>query len=263
MTPNSRSQRDDGGRPAFLDHPLVQTYVSLRAFGVAARHLDAVIAEIRTRTPAGAHILCLATESGERERRLAAALPDRTLTVRSPSSVARTPPPPDSFDAVTGLWSLSCTAELEQLWQQTGRALRPGGAILVQDRVGRREPAWSEAQMDVANRALRQLPSAHRVHHAVIDATVLATVAADNAHLARPDEILDTCSAAGFRIAGYASGGCALLEAVLCGQMQTFAADDWDHNAALAGLFKAEARAMDAGIFGDAIAMFVAIRPAG
>lgn len=259
---NPRSERRNGGRPAFLDHPIVQTYVSLRAFGLAARHLDAVIAEIRTRTQPGANILCLATAAQERERRLAEALPDRTLSVQLPASVASAPLPPDSLDAVTALWSLSSAPDLEQVWQRIRVALRPGGAILVQDRVGERHPVWHEAQIEAANRALRELPAAHKVHHATIDAVIMAAVAADNAHLARPDEILTTCTAAGFEIAGYASGGCALLQPALLGQMHTFAPDNWDHNAALATLFRAEARAMDAGLLGDAIAMFVAIRPA-
>lgn len=262
VAPNPRSERPDGGRPAFLEHPLVQTYVSLRAFGVAARHLDAVIAEIRTRTQPGARVLCLATGSQQRERRLARALPDRTVIVRSPLALIRAALPRESLDAVTALWSLSCAPELEELWQRIRFALRPAGVVLVQDRVGGRNPSWGTEQIAVVNDALQALPEVHRPHHAVIDATVLTAIAADDAHLARPDEILPSCRAAGFDIAGHASGGCALLQPVLFGQMHTFRPDDWDHNAALAGLFKAEARAMAAGILGDAIAMFVAIRPA-
>jgi hypothetical protein len=276
---NDRCQREDEAGPDFLRHPVVQAYVALRAFGVLAGSLDVVRAEIVSRTRPGARVLAVVAGSGAREARLAAELPDRAF-VLSPiddraraavvalaaasANIERTDvigelqPAPCSVDVATALWSLSRLGEVRRAWRVLHEALRPQGAVLVQDYVGPPRLRWPPAQIEAADRALASLPPAHTAHHRQVTAQVMEAAFAEHGYGAAEGELIATCREAGFSIPGYASAGCALLHPVLLGQIETFDPASWEHSARLAALFKEEARLMGEGVLGDELGMFVA-----
>jgi hypothetical protein len=275
---NARCQRDDAAGPDFLRHPVVQAYVALRALGVLARNLDAVRAEIVSRTRPGARVLALIAGSGARERQLAAELPDRTflfVPVEAGARIAAVPPAlanveladaidelrraPAAADIATALWSVSRARVPEHAWGGLRAALRPQGVVLVQDYVGPARLRWPAAQVEAADRALAALPPAHTVHHRQVTAAVIEQAFAEHGWGAGGGgDAAATCRAAGFTIVGYAGAGGALLHPVLHGQIDTYDPANWDHSALLAGLFREEARLMAAGVLADELAMFVA-----
>jgi ubiquinone/menaquinone biosynthesis C-methylase UbiE len=268
----------------FLTHPLVQAYISLRAFGNLTGHLDVVIAEIRSRTNVGARILSMGCGTAEKEMAIAAALPDRKFAAFdvAPDTIARAREQagrrglgnleltvgdfntmtldPRSFDIVTMLGALHHVEALEHFWEQCRRALRPRGAVLAQEYVGPNRLQWTDRQIAAANDALRRIvPAVHQVHHSRVERTPIAQMlAADPSEAVRSSEILPTCKAGGFVVSGYASAGCALLQPVLMYQVHTFDPRNWEHNLVLATLFCEEDRLMREGVLGDDFAMFVA-----
>ena len=275
---------DDEAHDNFLTHPLVHAYISLRAFGDLTPHLDAVIGELRRRTRPGDRILSLGCGAAPKELAMAQALPDRRFVagdiaeeslqraraacsgqgvanlelVRADFNDLRLER--GAFAAITMLGALHHVEALEGFWQQCRHALAPGGVVLAQEYVGPSRMQWTDRQIEICNDALARLvPAAHKPHHhEVLRTPVDVMLGLDPSEAVRSAEILPTCRAAGFRLEGYASGGCALLQPVLMYQVHTFDPRDWDHNATLAALFREEDRRMRAGELGDDFAMFVA-----
>ena len=70
-------EAEGGAHDNFLNHPMIQAYVSLRAFGSLVGHLDIVIAELRSRSRPGDRVLSIGCGAAPKERALARALPDR------------------------------------------------------------------------------------------------------------------------------------------------------------------------------------------
>ncbi|MCC6672033.1 MAG: class I SAM-dependent methyltransferase [Planctomycetes bacterium] len=278
---------DAGAHDNFLSHPLLQAYVSLRAFGNLTGHLDAVIGEIRDRTRPGARVFSPGCGNAAKEVAMARALPDRHFVACdiTPSVLDaaraeaerqgvrnltlefgdfnRLELAPASFDIVTGLGSIHHVEALEGFWSQVRRALRPGGVVLAQEYVGASRFQWPDAQIEAASRALRDLvPERHKPHHREVHRIPVGFMLAhDPSEAVRSAEILSTCRAAGFAIDGYASAGGGLLQPVLMHQIDTYEPRNWEHNLVLATLFHEEDRLMRAGVLGDDFAMFVA-RPA-
>ena len=149
-----------GSHDAFLAHPLVHAYTSMRTLGNLHRHIESVIAEIRTRSDPGARVFALAWRGAEREVEVAAALPDRQFDVVGVSAERigaarqlverrgltnielRVDDPDDlslpkgAYSVVTGQYSIHYVQALESFWQACHAALRPGGVILAQEYVG-------------------------------------------------------------------------------------------------------------------------------
>ena len=268
----------------FLAHHLVHAYVSLRAFGDLTSHMDAVIAEIRTRTRPGARIFSPGCGAAKKELAMAQRLPDRhfvaadiaeqalqqgrseaeRLGVRNLELVRadfnHLALEPTSFDIVTGLGAVHHVEALEHFWQQCRRALRPEGVVLAQEYVGPNRLQWTDVQVEAANRALHDLvPAEHKTHHQRVVPVPLAEIMAiDPSEAVRSRDILPTCRSAGFRIVGYAGAGCALLQPVLMYQIATYDPRNWDHNLVLTTLFREEDRLMREGVIGDDFAMFIA-----
>jgi SAM-dependent methyltransferase len=275
---------EDEAHDNFLTHPLVHGYISLRAFGDLTSHMDAVIAELRTRTRPGARILSLGCGAAPKELTMAQALPDRSFVAGdiAEESLARALAASrergvanlelvradfndlhleqGAYAAITMLGALHHVEALEAFWGQCRRALAPGGVVLAQEYVGPSRMQWTDRQLELCNDALARLvPDEHKVHHReVVRTPVEVMLGLDPSEAVRSAEILPTCKAAGFRLQGYASGGCALLQPVLMYQVHTFDPRNWDHNATLVALFREEDRLMRAGELGDDFAMFVA-----
>jgi SAM-dependent methyltransferase len=271
----------------FLSHPLIQAYISLRAFGSLVGHLDVVAAEVASRTPRGGRVLSVGCGRAPKEIALAKKLPDRDfvgvdiagdIVAAARELVGREGLTnlsleigdfnalgfeSGSFDAVLGLGAIHHVENLEGFWESCSRFLRPGGVVLAQEYVGASRFQWTDAQIEHGSRVLRTLvPEVHRRHHSsVTRPAVEVLVALDPSEAVRSAEILPSCRAAGFHIDGYASAGCALLQPVLMYQVASFDPADWEHNLVLARLFAEEARLMQAGALGDDFAMFVARPP--
>lgn len=281
--------RDAGGEAQdnFLRHPLIQAYMSLRAFGQIVGHLDVVVAELRNRTRPGDLVLSVGCGTAAKERAIARQLPDRRFVGIdiSAETVERARReiageglenlrlevgdfnalelPPRTYRAVLGLGAIHHIEALESFWKACALGLARDGAVLAQEYVGPDRFQWTAAQIEAGDRALRELvPAEHRPHHERIVPTPVETMLAlDPSEAVRSSEILASCEAAGFRIEGYAGAGCALLQPVLMYQIDTFDPRDWAHNHVLSGLFREEDRLMRAGVLGDDFAAFVARPP--
>ncbi len=271
----------------FLNHPLIQAYISLRAFGTLVGHLDVVGAEIRSRTQPGDRIVSVGCGRGDKERALARLVPDRRfLGIDIAADIVATAQRElaaagvdnlqlrvgdfnhlelerGEFAAVLGLGAIHHVEQLEAFWTACAEGLTRDGVVLAQEFVGPDRFQWTDAQIAAGDRALRDIvPERKRPHHDRIERTpVEEMIRLDPSEAVRSSQILATCKAAGFTIDGYAGAGCALLQPVLMNQIAAFDPRDWEDNHVLATLFREEDRLMRAGELGDDFAMFVA-RPA-
>jgi SAM-dependent methyltransferase len=281
------AKKDLGTHDNFLGHPMVQGYLCLRAVGDFLGMMEAVETQLRQLTRPGGRIFSPGCGRGDKERLLAAALPDREFigTDITPEILAlareeaaraglrnlsfelgdfnKLELEPRSFDLVLGLGSIHHVEALEAFWAGVRRALRPGGAVVAQEYIGPSRMQWSAAQVREGTRVLRELvPELHKPHHREVEPIPLEVLLADDpSEAVRSAEILPTLRAAGFQLPGYAGAACALLQPVLMHQIQTYDPKSWEHNHVLATLFREEERLMKAGVLGDDFAMFVATPP--
>lgn len=273
----------DAPADALLAHPIVQGYLSMRAFGSTRGHVAVAIEEIERRTRPGARLLSVGCGGAGKEKAICKALPDRSMVgvdiatetlERVRGELAEHGPQnlelqygdfnaldlePDSFDVILGLGAVHHIEALEEFWQQCRRALRPGGAVIAQEYVGPSRFQWTEAQIEHGNDALKKLvPAEHRCAHDTVLCTPAEEVAAlDPSEAVRSGEIMSTCGASGMTIESYRGGGCSLLQPVLMDQIHTFEPTNWQHNHVLFELFRAEDRLIRDGVLGDHYAMFV------
>ena len=282
MKPQTRADAHDG----FLDHPVVHAYTAMRTLGGLHRHIDSVIAEIRTRTAPGARVFALALRGADREIEVAQSLPDRSFDVVETSQArveqARDeierlglrnievrvddPAQPDleagAYSVVTGQYSIHLLEDVEQFWESCHAALHSGGTILAQEQVGPTRLCWTAAQVAAANRALDELvPAAHKPHHQTVGADLTEELLeAEPTAAARSEDLVDTCGRAGFEVVTNMGAACGLLQPVLARQIDTYDPANWEHNRVLSSLFAEEERLMAEGALGHSFAMFIARR---
>jgi SAM-dependent methyltransferase len=268
----------------YLSHPLVQGYISLRAFGSLTGHLDAAAHAIRTYTEPGDTIVSLGCGAAGKERFLATTMPDRRfvgidladeIIAASREEIERDglrnleisqgdfnnlDLPAQGTKVLLGLGAIHHVENLEDMWTQARHALVPNGVVLAQEFVGPNRFQWTEAQVESCDRALREIvPAAHKPHHDHIERIpVEHMIATDPSEAVRSAEILPTCRDAGFTIEALTSAGGALLQPVLMYQIHTFDPRNWGHNLVLSRLFEEEDRLMRAGVLVDDFAMLVA-----
>ena len=273
-----------GAHDNYLNHPLIQAYISLRAFGALVSHIDAAIEAVRTHTDPGDRVLSLGCGPGHKERLLAAALPDREFIgidiageiVAAANAELRQlgfdnlslmcgdfnqlELEPASLKIVLGLGAIHHVENLEGLWKASRVALVPGGVVLAQEFVGPNRFQWTDAQIAAGDDVLgRLLPDEHKVHHTRVERPDLAEmITLDPSEAVRSAEIVPTCRAAGFTIEALTSAGGALLQPVLMYQVHTFDPQNWDHNHVLSQLFQEEDRLMREAVLQDDFVMLVA-----
>ncbi len=272
----------------YLNHPLIQAYISLRALGALVSHTDAAIHAIRGHSNPGDAVLSLGCGLGSKERILAQAMPDRrfvgldiagdivemakqetaaagltNLEIRV-SDFNELELERDSIQVLLGLGAIHHVENLERLWSQARGALTSGGTVLAQEYIGPDRFQWTDAQIAACNDALDQLVGPeHKPHHHEVERIPVADmIAIDPSEAVRSTQILPTCTDAGFTIESYNSAGGALLQPVLMSQVATYEPQNWQHNQTLANLFAAEDRLMAEGVLTDDFAMFVARPPA-
>lgn len=274
----------DSPADSLLAHPLVQGYLSLRAFGSTRGHVAVAIEEIERRTEPGSRVLSVGCGGAGKEKAICRALPDRVLVgldiasdtlARMRDEIARDGPhnlellqgdfnalelEPQSYDMVLGLGALHHIETLENFWAQCRLGLRPKGAVLAQEYVGPTRFQWTEAQMEYGNDALlRLVPPEHRGGRTAVERVPAEKIAAiDPSEAVRSAEILSTCRDSGLTVETYRGGGCSLLQPVLMDQIASFDPTNWDHNHVLFTLFAEEDRLIRQGILGDHYAMFIA-----
>ncbi len=273
------------GDPAdsFLQHPLLQLYVSLRAFGDARPHMQALFDAVAQYTAPGARLLSVGCGAAIKEQALCQALPDRhvvgiDLAADTVARAARGAAAAgienlslevgdfnaldlaaDSYDAILGLGALHHIRELESFWQQCRRALRPGGHVIGQEYIGPSQFQWTAAQVEHGNRALAELvPPALRGDCDVVERIAVDDlIAVDPSEAVRSAEILPTATAAGFGIDEYRGGGGGLLQPLLHTRLPAFDPLDFAHNEVLFALCEREQSLADGDVLGDTYAMFV------
>ena len=271
----------------FLIHPLVQAYLSMRAFGDLTGQLQAIETALRDRTKPGDRILSVGCGGAAKERVLAARMPDRRFVAIDIAGevldLARATCAeegitnltfeladfnalqlePSSLRAVVGLGAIHHVERLEEFWSVCATGLTSDGVVLAQEYIGANRLQWTDVQIEVGTRALRELvPDKHKIHHeTVAPIAVEELIAADPSEAVRSEDILSTCKDAGFSIDAYIGVGCALLQPVLMHQIATFDPQSWEDNHVMSRLFLEEDRLMRAGTLGDDFAMFVATPP--
>lgn len=271
----------------YLSHPLIQTYISFRAFGTMVSQMTTLELEIARRTRPGDRILSVGCGRADKERWFAERLPDRRFLAVDIADeiveIARRANADagvenldvqvgdfndleledDAFELALGLGAIHHVEHLERFWDRVSRTLRPGGVLVAQEFVGPNRLQWTDAQIEHGDRVLRDIvPAEHKPHHqTIVRPSVDDMIAADPSEAIRSAEIIPTCRAAGWRIDGYCSGGGALLQPVLMYQISTFDPRNWAHNLVLAQLFAQEDRLMQEGTLSDDFAMFVAVPP--
>jgi SAM-dependent methyltransferase len=281
---DSHKNAEGGAHDNYLNHPLIQAYVSLRAFGSLTGHLDAAVEAVRTFSDPGDTIVSLGCGAALKERVLAAQLQDRhfvgidiadqviasvneTLQREGPANLTlrhgdfnQLDLPADSMQILLGLGAIHHVENLEGMWQQARHALSPGGVVLAQEYVGPNRFQWTAAQIQAGDHALEHIvPEEHKVHHRTIGRPALEfMIEMDPSEAVRSAEIVPTCRAAGFTIDSLTSAGGALLQPVLMHQIHTFDPANWSHNLVLSRLFEAEDRLMSEGVLVDDFAMLVA-----
>lgn len=286
---NTRHQDPEGeAHDNFLVHPLIQAYISMRAFDSTLRgHLDIVREELERRTEKGNRILSVGCGLAPKERVLARQLPDREFVALDLADqivdLAREEISregldnlevqvgdfnalsleADSFDAILGLGAIHHVERLEQFWSESVRGLRAGGCVIAQEYVGASRFQWTDAQVEHGSQALEELvPDEHKPHHRTVERPpVELMLQLDPSEAVRSDEILSTCKAAGFDASAYTGAGCGLIQPVLMNQISTFEPTVWAHNAILGQLFAREDQLMRDGVLDDDFAMFVAVPP--
>ncbi len=268
-----------------FSHPLLHTYVSLRAFGSLIGQLEAVVVALRERTAPGEHILSVGCGLCQKERVLAQALPDRhfvgvdiadrtiatarreieaagigNLTIE-PGDFNRLQLERERFACVLGLGAIHHIEALESFWQQCRIGLRKGGSVLAQEYTGPDRFQWNAAQVREGNRVLRDIvPPEHQVHHRTVEPVPLRHMLdVDPSEAVRSSAIEATCRASGLDVTAVVGTGCSLLQPVLMHQIGTFDPRNWQHNLVLARLFAEEDRLIQEGVLGHDFAMLVAV----
>ncbi len=281
---DSHKDAAGGAHDNYLNHPLIQAYVSLRAFGSLTGHLDAAIQACRTNSDPGDTIVSLGCGAALKERILAANLPDRQfIGIDIADQVIRQANEEfqreglsnlsvqhgdfnhldlaaDSVRILLGLGAIHHVENLEGMWEQARHALVPGGIVMAQEYVGPNRFQWTDAQIEACNHALDQIvPDEHKIHHRTVARPALEMmIATDPSEAVRSAEIVPTCREAGFTVDALTSAGGALLQPILMDQIHAFDPSNWSHNLVLSRLFEEEDRLMREGVLVDDFAMLVA-----
>jgi SAM-dependent methyltransferase len=66
--------------------------------------------------------------------------------------------PADSYDIVLGIQSIHHLANLERVFSEVRKALKPGGFFILHEFVGPSKFQWTDAQLNIINAALQMLP---------------------------------------------------------------------------------------------------------
>lgn len=168
----------------------------------------------------------------------------------------------DQYDLVIGWMAWHHVADLEQIYDEACRALKPGGLLLLNEYVGPARFACTPTQSALMEEWLARLPVelkldlAGRVR-ANCTPTPAIVAAIDPSEAIRSDEIVPLLEDR-FTVLDRIDYGGALLHHLLSGSMQCFDFGNAEHCRWLHRLYAAEREAMAAGIIGSDFTFIVA-----
>lgn len=108
----------------------------------------------------------------------------------------------NAYDVVFGISSIHHITNLESLYANVYRALKPGGCFYMDEFVGASQFQWTTSQLEAVNEILRQIPERLRVRrsdgttirNAVARPTIDQMNAADPSEAIRSDELIPLLS---------------------------------------------------------------------
>ncbi|MBN2475439.1 MAG: class I SAM-dependent methyltransferase [Pirellulales bacterium] len=130
--------------------------------------------------------------------------------------------PADTYDVVFGVMSVHHFTNLEHIFDEVRRSLKPGGLFFLNEFVGPTKFQWTDRQLDVMNALLKILPERYRMGKKrnlktqIVRPTVAEMDAIDPSEAIRSGEILDVLSSR-FRIVQKRDYGGTLLHLLLEG----------------------------------------------
>jgi SAM-dependent methyltransferase len=170
---------------------------------------------------------------------------------------------PSAYDFVVAKMALHHVERLEHLLDQVRLCLAPGGLLMLNEYVGPARFQWSDGQLALANRLLKELPAEirHCTPHTRIDPlSVDEMIARDPSESPRSDEILPLVESR-FEVLERRDYGGTLLHLLLGELAEALRPQEPEHAALLRHLFEVERQALREGALSSDFTYLVA-RPA-
>jgi SAM-dependent methyltransferase len=173
--------------------------------------------------------------------------------------------PPETYDVVFGVSSLHHFKELEHIFNEVNKALKPGGFFFVNEYVGPSRFQWTDRQLEAINAILKILPKKYK---RVVTApsflkeieprpTVKMVKDVDASEAARSEEILPLLEKH-FKVLEIKPFGGAILHALLTNITGNFNPDDEEDVRLLKTIFYFEDLLMDHGELPSDFAVIIA-----
>lgn len=144
-----------------------------------------------------------------------------------------------TYDFVVIKMALHHFENLEQVYQQIRRSLRPGGLFMFNEFVGPTRFQWSDVQLQLINELLQTFPDAHRTVPFIDRPTIAQMIAEDPTESLRSAEIMPLLGDY-FEIVEHKPYGGTLLNLLLTETLHTFDTKREDDRHFLHGLFDFE-----------------------
>jgi len=170
---------------------------------------------------------------------------------------------PARYDLVVGWMGLHHLTKLGRVFSQVERALRPGGAFIVNEYIGPARFQMPALQVELINEWLRQLPEELRltvsgqVRGVFVRPTVAEVVARDPSEAVSSDRVLPELQER-FAIAQRVDYGGVLLQWVLADLTQNFDPGNAEHRAWLQRLYEAEREVLRSGTLASDFTFIIA-----
>lgn len=171
---------------------------------------------------------------------------------------------PESLDVVFGVHSIHHVAELEHVFGEVARALKPGGLLFLNEFVGPSRFQWTDRQLEVVNGLLRVLPEQLRV--SLVDGgvkrkarrpTPAEVIATDPSEAVRSGEIL-AVAASFFEVLDVRPYGGTVLQVLLDDIAGNFSRPDSGNRALLGAICDLEWSLIESGDLVSDFAVVVA-----
>jgi len=175
---------------------------------------------------------------------------------------------PAAYDVIFAISSVHHVDDLNHLFTQVGRALKPGGYLFLDEFIGPSRFQWTDAQLRVVNDQLQHIPKDLRrlisdrtkVKERVIRKSVEEIVASDPSEAIHSSEIVSRLSQH-FRILEVKGYGGAVLHELLYDIAGNFCAENAGSLDYLKALFEVEDEAIASGKLHHDFAVIIAMAP--
>jgi SAM-dependent methyltransferase len=190
-----------------------------------------------------------------------------TITYRA-ADLERIRLPANAYDVVLGWMGLHHIRDLERLYREVKRALRPDGIFVVNEYIGPSRFQMPQAQVDLINEWLGRLPAELRrlpsgeVRERFARPTPEEVMAADPTEAVSSDQIVPLLERH-FGIVERLDYGGVLLQWVLHDVIQNFDPRDSEHREWLERLYRAEEEILGRGVLKSDFSFMIAQRQGG